>query len=173
MDFKEYVVKVSANGDKLWYINGKLHREDGPAIEYADGAKFWYLNGQIHREDGPAIEYASGTKEWYLNGQRHREDGPACEYVNGDKEWYLNGQIHREDGPAYEGASGSKLWYINGQGLTEEEFNKRTKSATCDDKMTDMYRTAQLNQALSGKVRDLEDVINELDLAHLTEKSTS
>ena len=46
MDFKEYVVKVSANGDKLWYINGKLHREDSPACEYAGGTKSWYLNGR-------------------------------------------------------------------------------------------------------------------------------
>ena len=26
-------VKVWANGDKAWCLNGKLHREDGPAIE--------------------------------------------------------------------------------------------------------------------------------------------
>ena len=60
---------VRDGGDKLWYINGKLHREDSPAIKYANGTKFWYLNGHLHREDGPAIEYASGTKEWFLNGQ--------------------------------------------------------------------------------------------------------
>jgi len=34
------------NGDKEWFRNGKLHREDGPAKEYADGYKFWYLNGR-------------------------------------------------------------------------------------------------------------------------------
>ena len=27
----EYTVKVYANGDKSWYLNGKRHREDGPA----------------------------------------------------------------------------------------------------------------------------------------------
>ena len=32
------------NGDKEWYLNGKLHRESGPAIECAYGTKFWYLN---------------------------------------------------------------------------------------------------------------------------------
>ena len=26
----------------VWYINGKRHREKGPAIEYADGRKSWY-----------------------------------------------------------------------------------------------------------------------------------
>jgi len=102
-----------ADGDKHWYKNGKLHREDGPAVEFADGTKQWYKNGKRHREDGPAIEWASGVKEWWLNGQLHREDGPACEYANGTKEWYLNGQFHREDGPACEYANGTKQWYTN------------------------------------------------------------
>ena len=39
-------------------LNGKLHREDGPAIEDSDGDKYWYLNDKLHREDGPAIERA-------------------------------------------------------------------------------------------------------------------
>ena len=88
----EYTVKVNEYGDKFWYLNDELHREDGPAIEYASGDKSWYLNGKYHREDGPAIEYANGTKYWYLNGNLHREDGPACEYANGSKYWYLNGE---------------------------------------------------------------------------------
>ena len=88
----EYTVKVYEDGSKCWYLNGKLHREDGPAIEYADGSKCWYLNDQLHREDGPAIEYADGVKYWYLNGKLHREDGPAIEYADGVKSWYLNGE---------------------------------------------------------------------------------
>ena len=64
----EYTVKVRADGTKEWYLNDKLHREDGPAIEFANGSKFWYLNGKYHREDGPAIEFANGDKSWYLNG---------------------------------------------------------------------------------------------------------
>ena len=32
------------NGDKYWYINGKFHREDGPAADYADGFKSGWLN---------------------------------------------------------------------------------------------------------------------------------
>lgn len=34
------------NGDEYWYKNGMRHREDGPAIEWADGTKFWYYNGE-------------------------------------------------------------------------------------------------------------------------------
>jgi hypothetical protein len=40
---------------------------------YRSGTKQWFLNNKLHREDGPAIEWANGDKEWYLTGQRHRE----------------------------------------------------------------------------------------------------
>ena len=70
----EYAVRVYADGDKVWYLNGKLHREDGPACEYANGYKFWYLNDQLHREDGPAVEYPNGDKRWWLNGVKYTEE---------------------------------------------------------------------------------------------------
>ncbi len=86
------VMKTDEWGNKFWYLNGKIHREDGPAVEYSSGTKFWYLNGKKHREDGPAVEYIDGGESWYLNGERHREDGPAVELADGYKEWYLNGE---------------------------------------------------------------------------------
>ena len=73
-----------------------LHREDGPAVEYADGGRCWYLNGKLHREDGPAIEYWNGDKSWWLNGKRHRENGPAIECSNGIKYWCINNSYYSE-----------------------------------------------------------------------------
>jgi len=67
---------------RFWRLNGKLHREDGPAVEYPSGTKCWYLNGKYHREDGPAIEDADGTREWYLNGELHREVAPPDSQMN-------------------------------------------------------------------------------------------
>jgi hypothetical protein len=122
----EYTVKVYPNGSKFWYLNGKLHREDGPAIEWASGGKRWYLNDELHREDGPAIEYPSGTKEWFLNGKRHREDGPAIEYPSGDKYWYLNGKY-----------------------VTEEEHKRLTS------KVIEMT-VAQISEALGKQVKVVE-----------------
>ena len=84
--------KVDEWGDKTWWLNENLHREDGPARECANGAKQWWLQGKLHREDGPAIEFADGTRQWYLNGELHREDGPAYEHASGSKGWYLNGE---------------------------------------------------------------------------------
>jgi hypothetical protein len=62
-------LEIDSSGTKRYYLNGKLHREDGPAIENSDGTKAWYINDQLHRVDGPAIEYADGSKAWFLNGE--------------------------------------------------------------------------------------------------------
>lgn len=110
-----------------WRLNGKLHREDGPAIEYANGDRFWFQNGDLHREDGPAIEYAGGTRCWYQNGELHREDGPAVEYASGARRWYRNGLLHRTDGPAVELENGVRYWYLNGEEMTEAEHRLRTR----------------------------------------------
>jgi len=57
----------SENGNKYWYKNDKLHRIDGPAVEYLGGTKEWWIEDKLHRVDGPAIEYSSGHKEWWIN----------------------------------------------------------------------------------------------------------
>jgi len=127
MSYKEYTVKVYDNGTTFWYLNGKLHRENGPAILRNDGSKEWFFNGQLHREDGPAIEAGNGTKFWFLNGQRHREDGPAVEYPNG-----------------------SKMWYFNGEGYTEEEFLKKTSPVK-------EYTVADLEKLLGHPVKIIKE----------------
>ena len=81
-------------GAIVYFLNGKRHRENGPAIEWGVGFKQWWLNGKLHREDGHAREFADGTKEWYLNGKLHREDGPAREFADGDTAWYLNDEFY-------------------------------------------------------------------------------
>ena len=47
----EYTVRVYDNGGKYWYLGDKLHREDGPAVEYFNGTKEWYLNGKQLTKD--------------------------------------------------------------------------------------------------------------------------
>jgi len=73
---QEYKVEVYDNGNKAWYQNGKRHRLDGPAVEYANGGKgkFWYQNDKLHRLDGPAVEYSDGYKEWYIEGKQLSEE---------------------------------------------------------------------------------------------------
>ena len=83
---------VTPDGKKFWYLNGKCHREDGPAIICPDGTQFWVINNKIHREDGPAVIYPDGSQFWYLNGRLHREDGPAIIYSNGTVLYFKHGQ---------------------------------------------------------------------------------
>jgi hypothetical protein len=40
---------------------------DGVEVqEHPDGTRMWFLNGRLHRTDGPAIERADGTVEWWF-----------------------------------------------------------------------------------------------------------
>jgi len=55
-------------GSKRWYKNGKLHRENGPAVIWPDDRKAWCKDGQFHREDGPALICIDGTKQWFEYG---------------------------------------------------------------------------------------------------------
>ena len=45
---------IKPGGTKEWLLNGKRHREDGPAVEWADGTKAWFLNDKQYT-----------YKEWY------------------------------------------------------------------------------------------------------------
>ena len=83
---------------KIHWLDGKYHRKDGPAFEWANGGKSWYVNDQRHREDGPAIEYVYGDKAWYVEGRRHRLDGPAIEYADDrpNEYWKFGNRIWKE-----------------------------------------------------------------------------
>ena len=73
-DTLKYRIEVDRYGTR-WYRNamGQLHRDDGPAVEYADGGKLWFQNNRLHRTNGPAVECSSGRKEWWLSGRRMTE----------------------------------------------------------------------------------------------------
>lgn len=58
------------NGNVHWYLNNKLHREDGPAVEMSDGTQIWYRKNIKHRVDGPAVIHSSGYVEYWLYGNR-------------------------------------------------------------------------------------------------------
>ena len=72
---------IDSLGNQLWYKGNRLHREDGPAIIYADGTQEWYIDGYCHREDGPAYIHISGTVEWCLNDNEYSFD-EWCNQLN-------------------------------------------------------------------------------------------
>ena len=72
----QYIL-INENGNKFYYKDKQMniwHREDGPAIEFANGYKAWCINGNLHREDGPAVEWSNGQKSWYINGKQLTEE---------------------------------------------------------------------------------------------------
>ena len=112
----------SPEGHKKWYIDGLLHRLDGPASVNSLGED-WYQNGLLHRKDGPAVIHHS-HKEWWLNGKRHRVGGPAIEKSGyEDEEWWENGKRHRIDGPALEGVW-SHNYYIENRKIGPSSSNE-------------------------------------------------
>lgn len=58
---------------------------------------YWYVNGKLHKEDGPASIYSNGQQNWVVNSKRHRIGGPACQYLDGHKEWYIDGKCYSEN----------------------------------------------------------------------------
>ena len=129
----------SEDGSKVWYKDGRCHREDGPAVERADGSKGWFFKGifvgegdepdpalwarltSTEANGGPLLNgcvvILGGDKRWYKDDLRHREDGPAVERVDGDTRWYINGK--------YYGWNAKGFWALWGQ-LTEEQRGNPT-----------------------------------------------
>ena len=68
------VMEVDEFGNKTWFLNGNLHREDGPAIEWSDGTKCWYLNDEFIVGTSPDIEKALFTLSTYLQDQEVTKD---------------------------------------------------------------------------------------------------
>lgn len=60
---------ISVVGDVTVYqlIDGKYHREDGPAYSSKSGYSAWWVNGLRHRLDGPAIIFQDGSMHWWVD----------------------------------------------------------------------------------------------------------
>jgi hypothetical protein len=45
------------DGTQLWLLDGKKHREDGPAVIYPDGSRMWCIDDNIeaYSHDGTEI----------------------------------------------------------------------------------------------------------------------
>ena len=74
-----------------YFKNGKRHREDGPACEFASGGKQWIQNGDFHREDGPAVIHSDGDDDgnWWLNGVKYTKEEWITEMRNRRLEKFL------------------------------------------------------------------------------------
>jgi len=119
---------------QYWLVDGKLHREDGPAILHDEGdttQSYWVQDGLPHRGDGPAFVFEDDDEiieqRWFRHGKPGRPDaGPDVERIEVRgldplqvSEWHDgDGELHREDGPAQirKSMSGKteQTWYRHG-----------------------------------------------------------
>lgn len=113
-----------------WYLDGQLHKMDGPARKTTDGLEEWHQYGCLHRlQDEPAITKKNGYEAWYINGKLHRKKGPALiDPERGVKEWYFNGKLHRDDGPAIVRDDGTMAWFKDGKEIAYQTPNEDASS---------------------------------------------
>lgn len=126
---------AEVNTDIKYYVNGKLHRKNGPAIITAKGELYWYINGVQHRNNGPAYIGDDTLREicYYNNGKLTRAGSASVvsntfiycnDYIvrntapaviaNDCLQWRTNGLINRHELPAYISTT-SIEWYKNGR----------------------------------------------------------
>jgi hypothetical protein len=115
MKIKQKMLTVKENGD-IYTYKGILHNLSQPSIRRENGDEMWYKDGILHREKGPASTVSRRDGKcyfWYKEGKYHRVGGPAC-ITPTVKCWYIDGKLHRTDGPAVIRSNGNKEWHING-----------------------------------------------------------
>ena len=55
---------ICSSGIQYWYKEGKFHRDDGPAVIFADGSNLWY------KDDKPYKPSAHELMTWKMNERR-------------------------------------------------------------------------------------------------------
>lgn len=80
-DYENKIEHTIHEYGQVWRLNGKPHREDGPALISLNGDYEYYKNGILHNDKGPASMHYSyvhtGRKgnvpvknyRWYLHGE--------------------------------------------------------------------------------------------------------
>ena len=82
---------IEPNGDKSWWKDGKLHREDGPAVEWVNGYQSWWMYGfkiqrpKTEKEKNIVVKSCPGIegedclrRNWIPRNKRR------CEYCSGE-----------------------------------------------------------------------------------------
>lgn len=105
---------ISSTKFRSHYLDGQLHRLDGPAVISTIGSpnefyEAWYKFGRRHRISGPAVVY-NDYREWHFEGQFHREDGPAIERVDTSEYWLRGAKIHASSLEEFQEAV--KIWIV-------------------------------------------------------------
>ena len=64
-----WIVPVCGWEQRVWLLDGRPHRTDGPAIMDVDSPfEEWYQHGVLHREDGAARVTRAGDRHFFWRG---------------------------------------------------------------------------------------------------------
>lgn len=64
------------DGTNIYITDGRLHREDGPALQTSDGTSYYFIDEALHRDNGPAISSTDPLHcHWYKHGVRVPSEG--------------------------------------------------------------------------------------------------
>lgn len=126
------MIDIIKKGNRTeYYKDGRLHRDDGPAVICGNGISYWYRNGKMHRDGGPAADWGDGDHSWYRNGVYHREDGPAVDW-NGEQKWYIDGVKATPEKPFLKLLIDFKIYDKRIDALVKEYFNDEEERAKLD-----------------------------------------
>jgi hypothetical protein len=104
-----------------YYVEGKLHKESSPAVEYPNGTKFWYKNGLMQQE--PSIQ---SPHTFEIIDPDHNFRGTSEEY---------NKMLEtKKEKDLYIGVTGSGNWVVGTGpvGFTEDQQHYITGSLPRD-----------------------------------------
>jgi hypothetical protein len=83
----------------VYKVNGKIHREDGPAITDLHGSEYWFYNNQFHKDqiiddvhwNNHNYAYSKlKLNPWYNPGKHHIHDK-----YRRQQRWYICGKLNR------------------------------------------------------------------------------
>ena len=101
---------IAPDGLKEWRnARGKLHREEGPAVEYPDGSKEWWVDGATARtaprssrltgrRNGGNMDGGTGRMPRLENTPPARRNGGSAAYVTAKTAQPSNTLTARSDG---------------------------------------------------------------------------
>lgn len=123
-------------GSEYHFVEGKLHRVDGPAVVCKrtgswDSVEYWH-HGKLANMPDELPSYTSSRKKiWTHNGVPHRDnDLPAIQMQDGEERWYKHGVLHRgPNKPAVKGIN--TRYYVNGVEYYNGKPDTRKMVARC------------------------------------------
>ena len=149
-----------ADGTKVWYHDGirfepSEYLRKGEKLIDSAGNKHWRSDGKLHRDDGPAVEFHDGTLAWFQHDKLHRDGLPAVEWTDGIKEWWIDG-IKQHDQMKYFNSHMD----INPHIGIKSYIEKIAKALKIEDNMKEKINVFEFKpKGLPSVVGDLQDAL--------------